>query len=380
VTPKDDDERRRFAIVVGEARWLLGDPAKAKEALSDPTLASDALAQDLLARACYATKDFAGAADAWGRAGNERGRAAAWSAGKDPRAIASYAALALAHLDDTALCDEAIRGAAYVDGGAGLDAALVAAEVPAERRPAIDRLRGRIFERRGKYAEAVARYRAIVAVRPEDVDARRDLARALLSRSTEDPTAGDEAIDLFRKVLAARPDDADARRGLEWQAQTDATESFRDWPDRRKLDRAVAIFRALAETAVAPDDGFAWAQYGNGARIGGDAATACLAFDKAVELNPFDGRMWNDRGIAFVAAGRPEEARASFEHAVSIDPGDTAPRQNLARLLRLSGKDDEADAHLAAALRTARAVGGPASLYRSLIDRGIRARRRPELR
>ncbi len=378
--PTSDEDRRRFAIVVGEARWLLGDPVKTKEALAGPSLADDAFAQDLLARACYATGDFAAAADAWGRAGNERGRAAAWSAGKDPRAIAAYATLALAHLDDLAVGDEAIRGAAYVDGGAGLDTALAAADVPAERRPAIDRLRGRIAERRGKFADAVARYRAILAAKPRDVDAERDLARALLSLSAEDPAAGDEAIGLFLEVLAARPDDADTRRGLEWQARTDATDAHREWPDRRKLDRAVAIFRALAQTAVAPDDGFAWAQYGNGARMGGDSASAVAAFDKAVEVNPFDGAMWNDRGIALVAAGRRDEALASFEHAISIDSGETAPRQNAARLLRLSGKDDEADAHVAAALRTARAVGGPTALYRSLIDRGIRARRRPELR
>lgn len=376
--PTDPAQRLLAARVTAEADLILGRAAKARDALSAEGVVRDAYAEDLLARACYATGDFAAAADAWGRAGNRDGQASAWSAAKDPRAIEAYAASALTHLDDPAIGDRAIRGAAYVDGGEGLERLLTAANVEAAARPALDRLLGRLAERRGRAKDAVARYRAVVAAREGDVLARRDLARALLTLSADDPSVGDEAITIYLDVLQRKPDDADAREGLSWQARTDATNAHREWPDHRRLDRAVAIFKALAQAS--PDDGVAWAQWGNAARIAGDDAAATIAFEKAVAASPFDASTWNDRGIALLAAGRRQDALASFAKAAEIDPGDTAPRQNAARLLRLAGRDDDADAHLAAALRTARATGGPASLYRALLDRGLRARARPELR
>ncbi len=373
---------REFAVVAAEAHWLLGNPAAAREALEAPGLERDALAEDLFARACYALADYAAAADAWGRAGNPDAQAAAWSAGKDPRAIRWYADLALTRWNDPVIGDLAIRGGAYVDGGEGLDGALAAAVAPpdvsAEKRSAIERLRGRLAERRGKYADAVARYRVVAVARPDEWESGRDLARALFSLSVGDPAMRDEAIELYRNVLTTHPDDPDARVGLGWQARLDATNASREWPEHRRLDRAVELFRSLAETA--PDDGQAWSQYGNAARIAGANEASIVAYDRAVAIQEYDAATWNDRGLALLAAGRRDEAIASFDRAIAVDAGDTSSRQNAARQQRLAGHDDVADAHLAAALRTARAVGGPCSLYRSLMDRGFRARRHPGVR
>lgn len=381
-TRPDAETGRRLACVVGEAELLRANPEAARAAVSDPSITKDPATEDLLARACYALADFAAAADAWGRAGNTEAQAAAWSAGKDPRAIPWYAARALEHWNDPAIGDMAIRGAAYVDGGDGFDAALVAGVgapgASEAMRTAMERLRGRLAERRGRYRDAVDRYRAVQAARPADWESDRDLARALFALSTDDAAMRDEAVELYRRVLVTRPDDADTRTGLGWQARLDATNAHREWPDHRRLDRAVAIFRALAETS--PDDGLGWAQYGNAARIAAMYDASLLAFERAVAVNEFDASTWNDRGIALLAAGQSKAAVASFEHAIRVDGGDTSSRQNAARQLRLSGMDDAADAHLAAALRTARAVGGQVSLYRALLDRGLRARHRPELR
>lgn len=377
-TSPDPALARRRAVVAAEAHLLLDRPARAKEALASISVEGDPAAEDLAGRASYALGEFAAAADAWGRAGRIEARAAAWSAAKDPRAIAAWAALALAHLEDPALADRAIRGASYVDGGEGLEALLAAAVVPSDQRAALARVRGRLAERRGLRRDAVLHARAVVLARPDDIDARRDLARALLALSTEDASATAEAIELLRSVLASRPDDAETRAGLDWQARADASNAHREWPDRRGLDRAVSIFRVLAETA--PDDALAWSQYGNATRIAGDVEASIAAFDRATATGPYDASIWNDRGIALLAAGRGDDALASFEHAIGLDPSDVAPRQNVARLLRRRARDDEADAHLGAALRTARALSGSASLYRALLDRGYRARHREALR
>ncbi len=156
-------------------------------------------------------------------------------------------------------------------------------------------------------------------------------------------------------------------------ARRDTDAVPREWPDRRRLDRMVTALAAIADAD--PADGTAWVNLGNARRTAGDLDGALAAFDRAIEGNPYDAGAWNDRGIALAAAGKAAEARASYDRAVALDPGAVAPHQNAARLARLAGDLDAADRHAAAALATARVLGGHAQLYRSILDRVWRTRR-----
>lgn len=360
----------RAARIEGEARWLLGDAAGARRALAAPGLASDVAAQDLLARAAYAMGDYAAAAAAWTVAGHARGVALARALAKDPGAIEAYAVLVRAAPTDLDLADEASRGAVALGAVDAFDAALAE---PPPGTAAILRLRGRLMERAGRIGPAVERYRAARDLAPDDVEVRSDFARARLASGPDDPAAVDEAVAEFLVVLSKRPDDPWARQGLEFVARRDADAVPREWPDHRRLDRAVTALAAIA--AADPSDGTAWVNLGNARRTAGDLDGALAAFDHAVEGNPYDAAAWNDRGIALAAAGRAADARASYERAVELDPGSVAAHQNAARLARLAGDLDAADRHAAAALATARVLGGHTQLYRSILDRVWRTRR-----
>ncbi len=358
------------ARVEGEAKWLLGDVAGARRALGAPGLASDVAAQDLAARAAYAMGDYAAAAAAWKVAGHARGVALARSLAKDAGAVEAYAVLVRAAPTDLDLADEASRAAVALGAVEAFDAALTE---PAPGTAAMWRLRGRLMERAGSLGPAVERYRTAKDLAPDDVEVLSDFARARLASGPEDPVAVDEAVASFVAVLTRRPDDPWARQGLEFVARRDTDAVPREWPDRRRLDRMVTALAAIADAD--PADGTAWVNLGNARRTAGDLDGALAAFDRAIQGNPYDAGAWNDRGIALAAAGKAAEARASYDRAVALDPGAVAPHQNAARLARLAGDLDAADRHAAAALATARVLGGHAQLYRSILDRVWRTRR-----
>jgi tetratricopeptide (TPR) repeat protein len=368
----------RLARVEGEALRLLGDGPGAESALSRPSLEGDVSAQDLLARVRYEAGAFSAAADAWTKAGNARGAAAALAAGKDPRAVPAWAALVRAAPEDEGLAADAIAAAVFVGDVAGLDAALAALPADGAAGTALARTRGRLAETGGKAADAVPFYRTVIADRPDDVAAARDLGRALLQAAPGDAAAVEESMRLLLRVLEREPADRDARRSIEYQARVDATTAWREWPSRARLDRCVALFGALAKAD--PADGNAWTQHGIALRWAGRATESVAAFDHVVADNPFDAASWNERGLSLLAAGDDAAARASFEKAASVDPGDAAPRQNAARVAWVAGDDDAADAHLGAALKTARSLGRKPMLFRFLADRAWRTRAHPEWR
>jgi tetratricopeptide (TPR) repeat protein len=135
----------------------------------------------------------------------------------------------------------------------------------------------------------------------------------------------------------------------------------------------VRVLEAVADAD--PTDGTAWVNLGNARRNAGDLQGSIAAFERAVDGNPYDAGAWNDRGLALLAAGRATDALASFDRAIALDPGAVAPHQNAARVTRWAGDLDRAERHAAAALATARVLGGHAQLYRSILDRVWRTRR-----
>lgn len=372
-----------LALVEAEARSLLGDLAGARKALAIPELEKDANVRARAAEYAFTARDFAAAAEEYAKAGYARGVAAAWAAGKDPRAIQAYVDLVRASPDDTTLLEDALAAAVAVGDDRGLDAGLAALDAKGEVRLSILRARGRLVELAKRPGDAVPHYREVLAAKPGDAEAERDLARAILGgawagRGSPDPAAVEESVAHMLAVLKIEPADDWTRQALDWQAARDGEAAPKDWPDRTRMDRAVRLFQALAESD--PTNAYGWSQLGNSRRNAGDAAGAVAAFDRAVAANPYDALAWNDRGLALLAAGEDAKAVESFEQAIRIDPKDPSPRQNGGRLRWLAGDDEGAAAQWLVAARATASIEGRPMLYRSFIDRAWRTHRRPELR
>lgn len=382
-SPGADAVAARLRWAKGRAYWNLSDFKAAREALSHPSLAAHAEARDLLARACYALGDYPAAAEVWKALGNRHAAATAWAAAKDPRAMETYRALVLEAAADRALQEEAVLAAVYAGDVASHETFLAALGDEAGRNPRdrfeAYRARGLLFEHAKRFADAAASYhKALALPGMEEASVRTSLARALVNAGPDSPEGLAEATALLKQVLAENALDATARELLRWIGVNDVAAATKEWPGRSRLDRALEAFKALAESA--PEDSAAWSEYGLTLRTAGDLEGSIKAYDRAVAVNPLDAVVANDRGLAVLATGDTAAAIAAFEAASRVDPRDTSPRQNVARLHWLLGRDDEAEAHLAAAVKSARETGGKPLLYRFLLDRVWRSRVRPEVR
>ena len=275
---------------------------------------------------------------------------------------------------DEILLDEAGMAASFVGRVDDWDRTLATLATTPGQRAVVSRARGRLMERAGRFADAEARHREAVAAAPADGDLKKDLARVLVNRAAESDAAAVEAGAIYLALLGESPDDATVREGLDYLAQREAALAPKELPDTTRLDRAVAWFKALADTD--PENPTAWAQLGVACRLAGAGAEAVAAYDRAVALNPFDPGLENDRAIAVLATGDRAGALVGFEKAAAADRNETSPRQNAGRLRRQAGERDRATVHWAEALAATRTVGGTPMLYRSLLDRLWRDRAR----
>lgn len=188
--------------------------------------------------------------------------------------------------------------------------------------------------RRGRLAEAEARYRRLLEEQPWDAVAAVDLARVL-----RETGRAAEARATVEERLARDPRDG-AALALKLELQLDegdrqgALETARALADARD-GYAAALTRAAELLAEA-----------------GDPKRAVACFEVAIEQTrrPDAGLL---RGLAEaqLAAGDLEAARKSIGALVGLLPDRPWPRYQLARIAAREGKVDEARGHLLDALR-----------------------------
>jgi tetratricopeptide (TPR) repeat protein len=373
------EEAAATALLRARARHLLGEHDEARRELStSPLLDTRPDALDLLGRVEHAAGNWVASAAAFEAAGNPRAAATAWYAAKDPRVVPAYVALLRAAPRDEALLEEAIGGARAAGAAGDLERALAAESPPEEARGPWLFARARLAETDGRRDDALALHREAARAAPADPRPRAEVARLRWASAPGDPAAVEEAIASGLEALALAPTDADVRWILDSIAAAEAGDVARRWPDRTRVNRAIRVWRALADADEA--DALAAANLGNALRLVGETDASIEAYDRAVAANPHDAATWNDRGLALLAAGRDDDALASFEKAMRLDASILSPRQNAARLLWLRGDLDGATRLLEEALRSARATGAPSTLYRFLLDRVERSRARPDAR
>jgi protein O-GlcNAc transferase len=210
----------------------------------------------------------------------------------------------------------------------------------------------------GRFSEAEALYRQILAVQPRHADAlhflgvlahqvgRHDVAADLIRQAIEvdpnNPVAHsnlgeafratgrfDEAATACLRAIELKPDFANAHLNI-GNARRDAGQ----------IDEAIAAFRRALQ--LKPDYPEAHNNLGIALRDRGQLEEAIAACRRALELKPDYAEAWNHLGVALAEQGQLEEAIAAYRHAVKLNAGYPEAYYNLGVVLRRRGQLEEA--------------------------------------
>ncbi len=365
------------ALGRGEAALI----SRARVALPDLPESWRGYWTDAQARLHYGLAQYEQAAEAFLRGGNEAAAAAAFdAAGLPQRSVPIYATLLAQRPADAALAAQALQGARYGKATRALASALEALSAPAgEDGLELLLLKATLLEESGDPVGALAGFEQAAERVPLDARPWKGIARTIPRSGAEAELATRRAIEAWEKALLLDPEDPEAIEGLSWYAGTDYQRLWRLGPEHPLAQRCLRVQEALV-AASQGEDGVILGNLANTLRVLGRCADAVATYERAREANPYDPDVTSDMGLALSAAGMPERALEAFLEAVALDPSNLSARQNAARLLWRNGADLEAAEQLAAAARSARAVGRPWGVYRHLLDRAWRTHRSPEKR
>jgi tetratricopeptide (TPR) repeat protein len=200
------------------------------------------------------------------------------------------------------------------DPAAAAESLATAAKLlPGEAKPVY--LQGEALERTGKRSEAIERYRAALALAPNDDAILFALARELLA---DKQSAAAESS--FRQLLALKPDSAPAQLGL---AETllgerktaEAVDLFRDYLLKSPDDRHARFERAAALQDLNRSD---------------ESLAELDQLDKLDQLGPGaspSAESLTLRGTIYMQQKKWSEAAAAFEKALAVPSSDGADAQ-----------------------------------------------------
>ena len=214
----------------------------------------------------------------------------------------------------------------------------------------------------GRLAEAERLYSAILAVRPDNIDALQMLG--LVKLALGQPA---EALRLVSAAMRVRTPSPQIllNHGLVLNALTRHQEAIESFERAIKLkskfaeahnnrgaalaalgrdDEALESYRKAA--ALKPDYAEAHYNAGNSLRALGRYDDALKSFDRALALQPKYFKAHNNRGAVLEAQSQLPEALASYERALALNPGFTDARNNRIHVLCTLGRYDEALASL----------------------------------
>ncbi|MGJ9418412.1 tetratricopeptide repeat protein [Massilia sp. CMS3.1] len=120
----------------------------------------------------------------------------------------------------------------------------------------------------------------------------------------------DEAIAAYRTVLAATPRHVRARNAL-----------AAAFARRGDFAQAVPIWRTLTDEltpSTGPEGAYLFANLGYAYLLGGDLHNAVAALEKACVLDPLDHRAWNNLGESLRRLGQDERAALMFRQADAL--------------------------------------------------------------
>jgi eukaryotic-like serine/threonine-protein kinase len=231
-----------------------------------------------------------------------------------------------------------------------------------------------VFEEKGELVEAIAVFRDLVRLRPDD--GRHWVCYGGLLRKTRGLQGSSEALQtavgIFRRKIQLKPDDSFIHGllagALKNQGKLDEAiaanrEAIRISPDKAgshcnlgvvlmgqgKLDEAVAEFRGAIR--FQPDLAVAHSNLGAALNLLGKPAEAIAASREAIRINPKYALAHTILGNALLAQDKLDEAIAEHREAIRLNPNFTEAHNNLGGALRDQGKLEEAVAECREAIR-----------------------------
>jgi tetratricopeptide (TPR) repeat protein len=185
----------------------------------------------------------------------------------------------------------------------------------------------------GRPDPAIDVYREILALDPDNVAARIDLADTLQA-AKQDPAA---AVPLYREALARAPDHAGARYAL-----GNALLRLGRLPEARTELRAAA--------AASPGNPLPLQSLAVLEMRAQQPAAALAALDAAQAMRPRSAEIMTERGGVLLALGRSDPALDAFRGALAQQPDSVAARLGSGQALQAMGRRADADAAYAAVL------------------------------
>ncbi|MGQ9865451.1 MAG: tetratricopeptide repeat protein [Pseudanabaenaceae cyanobacterium] len=219
---------------------------------------------------------------------------------------------------------------------------------------------GRVLWQQQRYAEAHDRFAAALALRPTDINVRADLGITLhlLGRAQE-------AVACLTAVVAQEPNRSDV-----WVVLAIAQGQL------GQKEAAIAHFERAV--ALAPDNPQHWSNYGAFLAQNGEPQKALDCYEKALALNPNLATALSNQGVLLKELGRLEEGIAACRQAIALAPDLADAYSNLGMLLKEKGDLDGAIAACEQALAlNPRSVSALNNLGNALQDKNelTRARR-----
>ncbi len=213
------------------------------------------------------------------------------------------------------------------------------------------------FYAQARYREGAARFAAVLALQPENTQARRYYATCLYRANPGDSLRYAEIERHLRLVLLERPRDVEA---LEVSGRLRAERE--SWPD------ALGFFQQALE--LRPEDPEFARMAGLCALYGGDAGQAEEYFLKACSLDGEQAEHWHLLALAREQAGRLEQAAAGYLRCLELEPGRLQARLRAGLVLLKLGRNPEARDQLQEHVRSRPGVPGLTALGDCLLALG----------
>ena len=183
-----------------------------------------------------------------------------------------------------------------------------------------------------KFDQAIAQFRAALAMQPNHRNALFLLARCLERKKEYVEAAGVYTGCLALGVPQGRAD-VYAHRSICYYRM--------GREEAAKADIAAALDPANYDPNSAAEvrNGVGWALAEQGKLPEAEAV-----FRRSIELNPDDATAWYNFGLALTKQGKHHEAEAAYRQAIELKPDEAMPRYNLGNALANQGKYPEAEA------------------------------------
>ena len=191
-------------------------------------------------------------------------------------------------------------------------------------------LLGRALFATASYVEASAAFTSYLQIRPDDHQARMELAASLRAEGRHD-----QAIPVLQKAAYEAPSSGSTFREL-----------GAVYAEANQPAPAADAYRRATE--IAPEDPVAQTELARQLRALGELDGALSAVSKAIEQRPNDATLFRLRGLIHGDRGEDHRARGELERAHFLDPSNPELAMELGLVLARLGSEDKALPLLAA--------------------------------